>query len=112
MNLLQEHAGNRFLHQTARIAVTSSENVWSTKIKELQKAMMLLEDAAEWLEAFMKEYIGFRKQRVFEMVRIEKGMKLMGMTTRMEHKITDGVFDKFKARLCAMGNQQVALHSF
>ncbi len=42
----------------------------------------------------MKECMGFKKQGVFEMVRIEKGMKLIGMTPRMEYKITNGVFDK------------------
>ncbi len=56
----------------------------------------------------MKEYMGLRKRGVFDMVRIEKGMKLMVMTTRMEYKVTDGAFDKCKARLCAMGIQQVA----
>jgi hypothetical protein len=46
---------------------------------------MLREDAAEWSEAFMKEYMGFKRQGVFEMVRIVKcpGMMLMGMTTPM-----------------------------
>jgi hypothetical protein len=32
----------------------------------------------------------------------------MGMTMRMEYKTTNGVVDKYKARLCAMGNQQIA----
>ena len=44
---------------------------------------------------------------MFEVVRIEKGMKLMGMTTRNEYKVVNGEFQKRKCRLCAMGNQQV-----
>ena len=32
----------------------------------------------------------------------------MGMTTRWEYKVTNGVFEKRKVRLCAMGNQQIA----
>ena len=64
------------------------------------------EDAVEWSEAFMKEYMGFKNRGVFEMVRYEKGMALMGMTTRMDYKVTNGVFEKRKVLLCAMGNQQ------
>jgi hypothetical protein len=32
----------------------------------------------------------------------------MGMTTRLDYKVTNGVFEKRKVRLCAMGNQQKA----
>jgi hypothetical protein len=48
------------------------------------------------------------RSRVFELVPLEKGMKLMGMTTRFDYKITNGEFEKYKTRLCAMGNQQIA----
>ncbi len=48
------------------------------------------QDAQEWAEAY-----------VFETVRMEKGMKIMGMTTRTEYKVIYGVFGKRKARLCA-----------
>ena len=41
------------------------------------------------------------------MVQIEKGMKLMGMTTRNNYKVVNGEFSKQKSRLCAMGNQQL-----
>ena len=30
------------------------------------------------------------------------------MTTRLDYKVTNGVFEKRKVRLCAMGNQQKA----
>jgi len=42
------------------------------------------------------------------LVPLQKGMKLMGMTTRWEYKVTNGVFEKRKVRLCAVGNQQIA----
>ncbi len=32
----------------------------------------------------------------------------MGMTTRFDYNITNGEFEKYKTRLCAMGNQQMA----
>ncbi len=69
---------------------------------------MQREDAQEWAEALNKEYMGFKQRSVFKLVPTQKGMKLMGMTTRWEYKITNGVLDKYKTRLCAMGNQQIA----
>ncbi len=74
------------IHQKTRIAVTTREKGWSTKIKGLPDSIdptrppksyleaMMREDAAEWSEAFMEEYTGFKKRAVFEMVWIEKGM--------------------------------------
>ncbi len=41
------------------------------------------------------------------MVRIEKRMKLMSMTTHIEYNVVNGDFLKRKSRLCAMGNQQL-----
>ena len=69
---------------------------------------MTREDAPEWMEALNKEYMGFKQRGVFELVPLQKGMKLMGMTTRFDYKITNGEFEKYKTRLCAMGNQQIA----
>jgi hypothetical protein len=69
---------------------------------------MQREVAQEWAEALNKEYMGFEQRGVFKLVPIQKGMKLTGMTTRWEYKITNGVFDKYRTRLCAMGNQQIA----
>ncbi len=60
-----------------------------TRPPKSNKEAMLREDAAEWLEAYMKEYMCFKKLGVFEMVRIDMGMKRMSMTTRT----TDGVQD-------------------
>jgi hypothetical protein len=78
-----------------------------TKPPKSYKDAMSRPDAAEWAEAYDKEYMGIKQRGVFEVVRIEKGMKLMGMTTRNEYKVVNGEFQKRKCRLCAMGNQQV-----
>ena len=60
---------------------------------------MSLPDAHEWAEAYNKEYMGITQRCVFETVRMEKGMKIMGMPTRTEYKVTNGVFSKLKDRL-------------
>ncbi len=67
---------------------------------------MLLQDAQEWAEAYDKEYKGIKQHSVFQTVRMEKGMKIMGMTTSTEYKVTNGVFSKRKVRLGTRGNQQ------
>ena len=72
---------------------------------------MLREDCQEWAEALNKEYMGFKQRGVFELVPLKKGIKLMGMTTRWEYKVTNGTFEKRKVRLCAMGNQQIGFTS-
>ncbi len=52
--------------------------------------------------------MGLQQKNVFEeVVRIEKGVKLMGMTTRNEYKVVNGEFSKRKSRLCPMGNLQL-----
>ncbi len=66
---------------------------------------MSLPDAQEWVEAYDKEFMGIKQRGVFETVRMEKGMKIMGMTTRTEYKVTNGVFGKHKVRLCARWDQ-------
>ncbi len=43
-------------------------------------------DAQEWAEAYDKEYMGIKQRVVFETVRMEKGMKIMGMTTAQNTK--------------------------
>ncbi len=48
---------------------------------------MSREDRAEWAEEYNKEYMGLKQRNVFELVWIEKGMKLMGITTRNEYKV-------------------------
>ena len=68
---------------------------------------MSLPDAQEWAEAYDKEYVGIKQRGVFETVRMENGMMIMGITTRTEYKVTNGVFGKRKIRLCARGDQQV-----
>ena len=68
---------------------------------------MSLPDIQEWAEAYDKEYMGIKQRDVFKTVRMEKGMKIMGMPTRTEYKVTNGVFSNRKVRLCARRDQQV-----
>jgi hypothetical protein len=49
-------------------------------------------------EALNKGYMGFKRREGFELVRLEKEMKLMGMTARFDYKITNGEFEKCKTR--------------
>jgi hypothetical protein len=83
-------------------------NIDHTKPPKNFRDAMMREDCQEWAEALDKEYMGFMQRGVFELVPLRKGMKLMGMTTRWEYKVTNGTFEKRKVRLCAMGNQQIA----
>ena len=107
------------MHEKARMISASPCETPATKVKGLPNSInpdkppksykdaMSREDSAEWAEAYNKEYMGLKQRNVFEVVRIEKGMKLMGMTTRNEYKVVNGEFSKRKSRLCAMGNQQL-----
>ena len=107
-------------HEKARMAVGTLDCGIQTRIRGLPDSIdptkppknfrdaMLREDSQEWAAALDKEYMGFKHRGVFELVPFQKGMKLMGMTTRWEYKVTNGTFEKRKVRLCAMGNQQIA----
>jgi hypothetical protein len=105
---------NETVYEKARMAVGPFPKGFQTRIKGLPDSIdttkpprsyreaMTREDAREWAEALNKEYMGFKQRGVFELVRLEKGMKLMGMTTRFDYKITNGEFEKYKTRLCAI----------
>ena len=82
------------------------DSIDSSKPPKNFRDAMLREDGQEWAEALNKEpeYMGFKQRWVFEFVPLKKGIKLMGMTTRWEYKVTNGTFEKRKVRLCAMGN--------
>ena len=54
----------------------------------------------------MAEYQGFLTQGTLKIVKPEKGAKILDTTTRADYKVTNGVFDKRKIRLCVCGNQQ------
>jgi hypothetical protein len=68
---------------------------------------MRREDRQEWAEAYDKEYQGFIEQGTLKIAKPEKGAKVLDTTTRADYKVTNGVFDKRKIRLCVCGNQQV-----
>ncbi len=73
---------------------------------------MQREDRQEWAEAYNKEYQGFIEQGTLIIARPEKGAKVLDTTTRADYKVTNGVFDKRKIRLCACGNKKGDLSSF
>ncbi len=61
-------------------------------------------DLLEWAEAYGKEYQGFIEQGTLKIARPEKGAQVLDTTTRADYKVTNGVFDKRKIRLCVCGN--------
>ena len=61
---------------------------------------MQREDQQEWAEAYDKEYQGFIEQGTLKIARPENGAKVLDTTTRADYKVTNGVFDKRKIRLC------------
>ncbi len=89
------------MHEKARTISTSPGETHSTKVKGLPNSIdpdkppksykdaMSREDSAEWAVEYNKEFMGLKQRNVFEVVRIEKGMKLMGMTTRNEYKVVN-----------------------
>jgi hypothetical protein len=86
------------MHEKSRMVSASPDEMQTTKVKGLPnsinpdkppksyKEAMSCEDIAGWAEAYNKEYMGIKQRNVFEVVRIEKGMKLMGMTTLNEYR--------------------------
>jgi hypothetical protein len=43
---------------------------------------------------------------VLSVVKLPQGAKVLGTTTRLEYKINNGVFEKYKVRMCVRGDQQ------
>ena len=89
---------NTTVYEKAMMAVGQLHKGYQTRIKGLPDSInpstppksfceaITSEDAPEWMDALNKEYMGFKQRGVFELVRLEKGMKLMGMTTRFDCK--------------------------
>ena len=81
------------------------DSIDPTKPPKNFRDAILRGDSQEWAAALDKEYMGFKHRGIFELVPFQKGMKLMGMSTRREYrdKVTNGLFEKQKVR-----NQQIA----
>ena len=85
-------------YEKARMVGVPREMLQDTKVKGFPDSLdptkplrnsrhaMSLPDAQEWAEAYDKEYMGIKQRGAFETVRMEKGMEIMGMTTRTEYK--------------------------
>ena len=48
---------------------------------------MSRDDAAEWMEAYRKEYQGFKDRDAVKMVIPPRGAKVLGSTTRVDYKV-------------------------
>ena len=64
-------------------------------------------DAAEWSDAYDKEYEGFKREGAFTPVFPEPGEKVLATLTRLEYKTEADAFKKRKVRMCVRGDQQV-----
>ena len=62
--------------------------------------------------AYNSEYLGFKRQEVFKIIKPEPGVRIHDTLTRLEYKEDNGKFLKFKVRLCARGDQQESGVSF
>ena len=65
------------------------------------------EDASEWMEAYRKEYQGFKDRDAVKMVIPPHGAKVLGSTTSVDYKAEQVVLQKRKVRLCAREDQQI-----
>jgi hypothetical protein len=63
-------------------------------------------DREQWAKAYQKEYQGFKDRKVLLVVKLPPGAQVLGTTTRLEYKINNGVFEKYKVRMCVRGDQQ------
>jgi hypothetical protein len=61
-------------------------------------------DREQWAKAYQKEYQGFKDRNVLKVVELPKGAKVLGTTTRLEYKINNRVFEKYKVRMCVRGD--------
>jgi hypothetical protein len=65
---------------------------------------MTREDRQEWAVAYMEEHQSFHGQGTLQVARPEPGSKILDITTRADYKVTNGLFDNRKIRLCVCAN--------
>ena len=53
---------------------------------------MSREDASKWMEAYRKEYQGFKDRDTVKMSIPPRGAKVLGSTTRVDYKVEQGCF--------------------
>jgi hypothetical protein len=70
------------------------------------KVAMSRSDREEWAAAYQKEYRGFVDRTALKAVKLLKGARTLGTTTRLDYKIKNGVLEKYKVRMCVRGGQQ------
>ena len=68
---------------------------------------MSSKDSVKWMEAYRKEYQGFKDRRAVGIVIPPRCSKVLGSMTHTDYKVVQGVLQKRKVRLCTRGDQQV-----
>ncbi len=63
-------------------------------------------DREQWAKAYQKEYQGFKDRNVLSVAKPPQGAKVQGTTSRLEYKVNNGVFEKYKVRMCVRGDKQ------
>ena len=122
-SLLDKHTAELLSKARALVARMEAEPPWvgdrnSMHVKGLPDSInpkkpprnyrdaMSREDKHELAEAYMAEYQRFLTQGTLKRFKPKKGAKVLDTTTSADYKVTNGVFDKRKLRLCVCGNQQ------
>ena len=70
---------------------TSSGIDYNKQPKNFADAMSR-DDAAEWMEAYRREYQGFKDRDAVKMVIPPRGAKVLGSTTRVDYKSNQACF--------------------
>jgi hypothetical protein len=72
------------------------------------KEAMAHPDREQWAKAYQKEYQSFKDRKVLSVVKLPPGAKVLGTTTRLEYKINNGVFEKYKVRMCVRSDEGIS----
>ncbi len=67
---------------------------------------MSREDRQKWAAAYREVHPGFHEQGTLKIARPKPGAMILDTTAQTYYKVTNGVFDKRKVRLCVYENEQ------
>ena len=99
--------GSRIVAATSPKIEGLPNGIDPTKPPRNYKEARMWPDAAQWMDAYAKEYQGIMDRKAVDLVKPPPGTKILGSTTWLEYKIGNGKFSKWKARMCVRGDQQV-----
>ena len=63
-------------------------------------------DKQAWAAAHNSEYLGFKQQKVFKIVKPEPGVRIHDTLTRLEYKEDNGEFLKYKVLYAQVGTNK------